>query len=214
MATVTSTMRIGPADNGRLMSLDEFGETEVEVGYRYELARGVLEVFEVPNEAHGSIVWFILQYIADYDRKYPGVIYRAGCGSECRLLLPGMISVRDPDVAVALCITPKNLRGRRPPSLVFEVVSEGAEDRARDYVAKRAEYLAYGLREYWIVDLQLKAVTVLVRDGDGWVEQVYRDDQQATGLVLPRFAITVSELLSDEKQEESSDSEQTSNEAD
>ena len=53
-------LRIGPADNGRVMSLEEFREAEVEEGYRYELARGVLEVSEVPNDPHGKIVWNIL----------------------------------------------------------------------------------------------------------------------------------------------------------
>ncbi len=49
MATATSTIRIGPADHGRTMSLDEFIEAELEEGYRYELARGVLEVTHVPR---------------------------------------------------------------------------------------------------------------------------------------------------------------------
>ena len=49
----------------------------------------------------------------------------AGGGSEYQLLLPGMISGRNPDVAVTLRNTPKDWRGRRPPALAFEVVSEG-----------------------------------------------------------------------------------------
>ena len=31
---------IGPADSGRLMTLEEFQEADVEEGYRYELAQG------------------------------------------------------------------------------------------------------------------------------------------------------------------------------
>jgi Uma2 family endonuclease len=194
MSTVASSIRIGPADHGRLMTLDEFLEAEEEQGYRYELARGVLEVSEVPNDPHGSVIWAILRFIAVFDLSNPKVIARAGGGSEFRLWLPAMVSGRNPDVAVALRGTPKDWRGRRPPSLAFEVVSEGREAHERDYVTKRAEYLAYGLREYWIVDLQLKVVNVLIRDGDAWVEQVYRDDQFAVSLVLPGFTIRVSEL--------------------
>ncbi len=59
MATITTLLRIGPADKGRVMTLEEFMEAEVEEGYRYELARGVLEVSEVPNDPHGVIVWTI-----------------------------------------------------------------------------------------------------------------------------------------------------------
>ena len=46
----TTTIRIGPADHGRTMTLEEFREADEEPGYRYELARGVLEVTEVPND--------------------------------------------------------------------------------------------------------------------------------------------------------------------
>jgi Uma2 family endonuclease len=198
MATITTTLlRIGPADNGRVMSLEEFMEAEVEEGYRYELARGVLEVSEVPNDPHGLIVWRLLSLIRDYDHEHPRVVYRAGGGSEFQLWLPAMISGRNPDVAVVLRNTPRDWRGRRPPSIAFEVVSAGSEARDRDYITKRAEYLAYGLREYWIVDPETRCVTVLIRDGDAWVEQVYRADQQARSLVLPGFVVNVLDLWVD-----------------
>jgi Uma2 family endonuclease len=197
MATATSIVRIGPADHGRSMTLNEFLDAEEEEGYRYELARGVLEATHVPNDPHGLVVWNLLAAIAIYSRAHPGVIYRAGGGAEFRLWLPALISGRNPDVAVALRITPRGSRGRRPPSLVFEVVSEGNEAHERDYVTKRAEYLAYGLSEYWIVDLQTKTVTVLIRDGDIWVEQFYRDDQQAVSLVLPGLVIRLPDLWPD-----------------
>ena len=38
---------------------------------------------------------------------------------------------------------------------------------------------------------------VLIRDGDAWVEQVYRDDQQARSLVLPGFVVSVLDLWID-----------------
>ena len=56
MATVSTPLRIGPSDQGRTMTLQEFLEAEEEEGYRYELARGVLEVTEVPNDPHGVTV--------------------------------------------------------------------------------------------------------------------------------------------------------------
>jgi Uma2 family endonuclease len=202
MATVTMPLRIGPADHGRTITLDEFEEADFEEGYRYELARGVLEVSEVPGELHALIVWFILRAIADYDRDHPGVIHRAGGGSEYRFRLPAMQSGRHPDVAVTLRNTPRDWRGFRRASMAFEVVSKGAEARERDYVTKRAEYLAYGLLEYWIVDPWEKMVTVLVRDGDSWREQVYRDEQLALSLVLSGFTIRVSDIWAEIEEDE------------
>jgi Uma2 family endonuclease len=193
MATVNA-IRIGPADHGRRMSLEEFREAEEEEGYRYELARGVLEVTLVPNDPHGVTVWRLICAIRDYDRARPGIIYRAGGASEFRLWLPAMISGRNPDVAVVLQKTPKDPRGWRPPILVMEVVSKGSEAHERDYVTKREEYLAFGIREYWIVDPIARCVTVLVRDGDAWVEHRFRDEQQARSTILPGLAISVSEL--------------------
>jgi Uma2 family endonuclease len=152
MATVTTPLRVGPADHGRMMTLDEFEEAEFEEGYRYELARGVLEVSDISGEVHTVIVWVILRAIANHDREHPGVIQRAGGGSEYRFRLPVMQSGRRPDVAVKLRNTLRDGRGFRRASMAFEVVSKGAKSRERDYVTKRAEYLAYGLLEYWIVD--------------------------------------------------------------
>jgi Uma2 family endonuclease len=103
---------------------------------------------------------------------------------------------------VALRGTPKDWRDRRPALLAFEVVSEGREAYERDYVTKRAEYLAYCLREYWIVDPQTKTDTVLIRDGDVWVEQVYRDDQQAVSLALPGLAIRLLDLWPEIEEDE------------
>jgi Uma2 family endonuclease len=191
MATADKT-RLGPADHGRTMTLDEFRDAEEGPGYRYELGRGVLEVTEVPDDPHGQIVSNLYMALSRYADANPGKIRRIGGGNEFRLWLPSMISGRNPDVAVVLHGTPKNPRGRRPPALAVEVVSEGSEER--DYKAKREEYLAYGLLEYWIVDPMATTVTVLLRDGSAWVERVYRDGEKVESLVLPRLALPVETL--------------------
>jgi Uma2 family endonuclease len=195
MASIATPPRIGPADHGRPMTLEEFREAEEEPGYRYELARGVLEVTEVPNDPHGLIVFNLYQLLALYYQAHPDVIFRYGGAGEFRLWLPGMISGRNPDVAVVLRGTPKDKRGRRPPALAIEVVSEGGE--TRDYETKRQEYLVYGLREYWIVDPLLRRVTVLYREGDIWAERVFQGDQTIESLVLPGFAGRVADLWVD-----------------
>jgi Uma2 family endonuclease len=148
MATVSMPLRISPAHHGRTMTLDEFEEADFEEDYRYELARGVLEVSEIPGELHGVIVWILLSAIRDYQRDHPSVIYRAGGGTEYRFRLPVMQSGRHPDVAATLRNTPRDSHGFRRAAMAFEVVSEGAEARERDYVTNRAEYLAYGLLDY------------------------------------------------------------------
>jgi Uma2 family endonuclease len=193
MATVAA-LRLGPADHGRRMSLQEFLDAEEQPGYRYELARGVLEVTEVPNEPHELIVCFLSEAIVAYRQAHPGRIYRWGAASSFRLWLPGMISGRNPDLAVVLEGAAQDARGRRIPALAMEVVSEGTEAHERDYVTKREEYLAYGLFEYWIVDPILRRVTVLIRDGDTWAESVFKNDQAAEGRALPGFTVPLPAL--------------------
>jgi Uma2 family endonuclease len=192
MATIS--VRIGPSDHGRAITPEEFEEAEEEPGYRYELARGVLEVTQVPDEPHALYVCYLYDAIARYRLAHAGAIFLYGGGSEYRLWLPEMISGRHPDVALTLRNTPKGYRGSRPPALVFEIVSEGAEAHTRDYVAKREEYLRFGIREYWIVDPQARTILVLLRDGDAWVERAYSNHQTAEGLVLPGFVVPLADL--------------------
>jgi len=190
----TATTRLGPADHGRAMTLDDYLDAEVEEGYRYELAGGVLEVNYVPGESHGMIVYRLYHALFAYDLAHPGVIQRFGGGSEYRLTLPAMISGRNPDVAVTLANTPRDARGDRPASLAVEVVSEGDEARERDYLTKRREYLAYGLAEYWIVDPIERRVTVLVRDGDAWAESVVEGAGSATSVLLLGLVVPLAGL--------------------
>ncbi len=192
----TTQIRIGPDDHGRRMSLEEFGDAEAEPGFRYELGRGVLEVTEVPGRPHGKIVSNLYMAIARYHQEHPGSIDRFGGGGEFYLRIPAMRSGRHPDLGIVLVDTPLDDRGRDKPSLVAEVVS--SRSKTRDYQSKRDEYLAFGIREYWIVDPYTRQVTVLVRrdagDAAAWDERVIGGDAVIVSDVLPGIATTVAEL--------------------
>ena len=105
-------------------------------------------------------------------QEHPGSIDRFGGGGEFYLRIPAMKSGRHPDLGVVLVDTPLDDRGRDKPSLVAEVVS--ARSKTRDYESKREEYLAFGVREYWIVDPYKRQVTVLVRRDAGEVGDLGR----------------------------------------
>ena len=128
MATVTTPLRIGPADHGRTMTLEEFLDADVEEGYRYELARGVLEVNQVANDPHGDVVCNLYRGVARYDEQHPGVIHSFGGGNEFQFIIPGLASGRNPDLGVVLRGAPRDWRGRRLPALAAEVVSRGSID--------------------------------------------------------------------------------------
>jgi len=161
MATVN--LRIGPADNGRRMTLEEFREAEEQPGYLYELARGVLEVTEVPGDDHGKIVDNLHEAFSKYRSVHPGLIHRIGHGSDIRLIIPELESDRHPDLAVVFRNFTRMYRDRQRPDLVVEIVSHGRRAKQRDYEEKREEYLELGIREYWIVDPEERHVVVLNR---------------------------------------------------
>ncbi len=190
MATMTT--RIGPADHGRAMTLDEFREAEGEPGYRYELARGIVEVTKVPGNPHGQVVSNLYMTVAVYNLAHPDAILRFGGGSEFRLDIPDLVSGRNPDLGVLLAGASKPQRDGGFPSLVAEVVSARSGDR--DYRIKREEYLACGVLEYWIVDPWERRLTLLTRDGNTWREQVCQGDQVIPSVILPDLAATVADL--------------------
>jgi Uma2 family endonuclease len=188
----TIQLRLGPADHGRSMSIPEFRDADEEEGYRYELARGVVEVTEVPGPAHRRIVGNLYRAIARYDQDHPGLIETFGGGSEFRLWIPGQESGRNPDLGVVLEGSPRDARGRTQPALVGEVVSRGS--RVRDYQTKREEYHQFGVLEYWIVDPTLRRVVVLDRSEADWNEHVAKADDLIPSRVLPGLNARVSEL--------------------
>jgi Uma2 family endonuclease len=192
---LTTTLRIGPADHGRGMTLEEFVEAEFEDGWRYELARGVVDVNEIAGPWHGRIVDRVARLFIHYDEQYPGRInYRAGSG-ECRMRLPGMVSDRHPDQAIYLDPEPSGpgVWTKWVPHIVVEVVSPGGEQR--DFGEKREEYLRVGVREYWILDAIGRRMHVLVRAGDTWEETIVPETGIYHTVFLPGLEVRPAELF-------------------
>jgi len=191
----TTRIRIGPADDGRALSLADYLDAEEEPGYRYELSRGMLEVTEIPADDHGQIVDNLHRAIERYRNHHPNLIRRIAHGSDVQLIIPETVSERHPDLALVFQDARRDDRGRRRPDLVVEVVSPGTRARDRDYIAKREDYLAFGVREYWIVDPKECRVVVLVRAettaGANWQERTFVDDEAIVGELLPGFEGTV-----------------------
>ena len=80
------------------------------------------------------------------------------------------------------------------PSIVVEFVSVGKRNRARDYEAKRDEYLAAGVLEYWVIDRFRRQMTVFRHDGSR--AGVAESETFRTPL-LPGFELPLSRLLAE-----------------
>ena len=88
--------------------------------------------------------------------------------------------------------------GRRPnpkqdvPTIAVEFVSKQKRDRQRDYIEKRREYLAIGIKEYWIIDRFKRTMTVYRPSDDEQIvaeSDIYRTD------LLPGFELPLQKLL-------------------
>ena len=71
------------------------------------------------------------------------------------------------------------------PELVIEMVTPGSE--TRDYEEKPPEYLAFGVMEYWIFDLEKEQVSILQRSGGRWASTVLSPTQTHKTRLLPGF---------------------------
>ena len=143
--------KIGPADHGRRMSLDEFDKAQAEEGRIYELSRGIIAVTDVPALRHLCQVDAIRDQLSAFQFARPKrSLYIVGRG-HCKIMVAELVSERN---------------------LVIEVVSP--ESERRDYVQTPEEYLRFGVREYWIVDADRREMLALRRTGGRWKEHVIR----------------------------------------
>ena len=190
-----TAIKIGPADHGRRMSLEDFDHAEVQEGYRYELGRGVIIVSDVPHLFHGNQVDFIRQDLAEYRAKKLTSIAKIFGPGECKILLTDLESERHPDVAIYKKppLDLRDLWATWIPDVAIEVVSTDSEHR--DYVEKREEYLIFGIREYWIVDAYKQQMLVLTRRGGKWTQRVIRPPEIYQTKLLPGYEFNIGKVF-------------------
>lgn len=197
MADTVAITRLGPQHDGMRMTLREFNEVEFEPGYIFELARGVVVVAELPNVFHMLIVLAIRDALILYRAKHPERIFAVAGGGESGVEMPAMESRRHPDISAYL--TPPPTSDAQPwdtwiPEIAVEVVSESS--RKRDFDDKPDDYLAAGVKQYWIIDPPRKRATLLTRAADNTWK---RADIEAAGTIstglLPGFSLALSDIL-------------------
>jgi Uma2 family endonuclease len=189
-------IKIGPADHGRRMSLEDFAEAERQEGYLYELSRGIITVSEVPKRIHALQFTAIRDQLSVYKYLHPGRIFGLFGGAECQLLIRPLESERQPDLAVYLSPPPEgdeDFWSRWIPEIVIEIVSPSS--RKRDYEEKSEEYLGLGVREYWIVDAPKRLMVVLKRNRHRWVETTIRPPALYRTRLLPGLEFSVEEVF-------------------
>jgi Uma2 family endonuclease len=145
------------------LSLDEwFSLPEDEPG---ELVDGHLEEEEVPDYLHELLVMLLGRLLGNWTAPQGGLV----AGSDAKFAVSSGRG-RKPDLTVYL---PGGRRPpargliRVPPDSAIEVVSATPRDGRRDRVEKLADYAAFGVAWYWLLDPQLRSLEILELDGQG-----------------------------------------------
>lgn len=197
MATHEPTIRpprlLGPEDDGRLVTADEFSAAEFTGPWNYERVDGRLVVMSPDGEAHDDCSEPLRDYLGAYRLAHPEIVQKVVSEAWVRV---DAETDRIGDIVVYLA-TERSYEPRpgRVPEIMFEVVSPAAESRRRDYVEKRDEYLRLGVREYVIVDRMSGSFTIVRATAAGAVErQLTRSEDYASDL-LPGLVIPFAEVL-------------------
>jgi Uma2 family endonuclease len=198
---MTTLLKIGPADNGRPMSLEEFLNADGTEGYHYELIDGKLSVSPVPNLPENRVEEWISEVIRAYAHQHPHALNYVS--AKARLFVPGREhpTAPEPDLA-AYRDFPTDLPLEEvnwqdvSPVLVVEVISP--DDPDKDLVRNVALYLQIPtVQEYWIFDTRQGASrpTMLVyrrRDRRRWRKVLtFGPGSTYTTDLLPDFSLVV-----------------------
>jgi len=166
---------------------------------RYELVDGQLRVIPPQSPEHHALARFLFIELL---KHFP--LERVVCNTEIEVT--GRLSrCRVPDLLVhseaslaALAGARRAIltRDRPPPIIAIEIVSPGKANHSRDYRHKHTEYAARGIAEYWIVDPQVRRVT-LCRWMDGqYKNRIFRGDRLLTSAIAPDLDLTCDRLFS------------------
>jgi Uma2 family endonuclease len=155
------------AVHGELSLAEWFALAEDERG---ELVDGHLVEEEVPNYVHEILVILLGSLLRTWFVPRGGFVG----GSDAKLAV-GPKKGRRADITVYLAGTPLPPSSgiiTQPPDIAIEIVSPTPRDGRRDRVEKVAEYAAFGVRYYWIVDPQLRSLEILGRGPQGRYEHL------------------------------------------
>ncbi len=183
---------LGPACAGIQMTEDEFiAHDDWEIGPRYELIQGVLIVSPAVSGAERFPNDELGYWLRTYRDANPGII--DDTAYECDVRTSHGIRRVDRAVFMNLGRAPKSIGD--VPAIIVEFVSYGKRNIQRDYFDKRDEFLALGVKEYWVVDRFDRTLVVFSgATNDPQVRRFPASENYTTPL-LPGFVLPLQELF-------------------
>lgn len=122
-----------------------------------EIAAGRLVEEEMPDYVHEMVVAWLLRVLGNWAEEHGAIVG----GSETKM---GISAARGRKADATMF-----LAGRRPPrrglltippDVAVEVITPRPRDEQRDRITKPAEYAAFGIRWYWLVDPERRTLEI------------------------------------------------------
>lgn len=176
------------------LTFDEYLRYEDGTDNRYELEDGDLILMNPRIGLHALIIRFLSNTL-EAEIKHLHLPWAA-------LQFLGIRTVPQRSRLPDLSIVPLEvMRGYRDQSVVVEagvllvigVVSP--ESSKRDYRFKRAEYAAFGIPEYWIVDPMEQKVTVLQLVEGLYEDHVFQGEDLLRSTLFPELSLTPNQIF-------------------
>jgi len=162
---------------------------------RYELLDGELIMAPAPNIPHQDSLFDLgveLKLLMRSTRM--GRVFIAPVDvvlSDTDVVQPDLVFVSSERSDI---ITVRNIRGA--PDLVVEILSPSTAER--DRIFKRALYARHGVKEYWMVDTELRLIRQLLLDGDEFrLAGVFGMGDTLVSPTLNDYALNVSDAFSE-----------------
>lgn len=187
-------IHVGLESAGIPMTPQEFDAiAEYDETYRYELVHGVLVVspFATEAERHPNDVlgYLLLRYQEEHpegkalDATLFEQYIRTGDSRRRadRVIWAGLGHAPNPEVDA--------------PTIVVEFPAAGRAAWKRDYIEKRREYMALGVREYWVIDRFERVMTVYFDDSGKPGERKIAENEVYKTNLLPGFELPLTRLL-------------------
>jgi Uma2 family endonuclease len=158
-----------------------------EDGNRYEIIEGDLFMSRAPSVQHQLVVHCFDKNIGNYLDQNPIGIVIPGPGvifDEFNGVIPDLVFIsneRRAQVAGGQKIT-------GAPDIVIEILSPGLDNERRDREVKRRLYAKFGVKEYWIAELENRRIEVYrLKDGVLELNHTLRENEEITTDLLPGF---------------------------
>lgn len=187
-------IRLNRHSNGIRLTPAEFDSiTNYDDRFRYELIDGVVIVMPIPSESEADPNGELCYLLRSHQEMHPQGYILDKTLPERYIRLTHSRRLADRVIWAGL--------GRLPdpendtPTIAIEFVSRRKRDRKRDYQEKRQEYLAVGVKEYWVIDRFRRLMTVYQDRPGQPPEVVVQESEVYSTDLLPGFDLPLGRIL-------------------